>query len=520
MKKIFSVFVLTLSLLAMWSCGDEDTSYVPKIDLKLLSASIDQDAEIDAQFTRSVTLSYNVAVAINPSANITLNGRKVDARLGISSTKDVEIPLTLEVGTQYTLSVPAGAVVAKVDAKSTAAAYTLKFKTKAASEPDPDEDDEPNAAIRMARALGFGWNLGNHFDTGANEDANGKPIDFQKPKWGYWDGAKPTEQLYINLAKMGVKTVRIPVTWGLYQTNDGNYTISENYMAEVEQNVQWALNAGLYVLLNTHHDEYWQDIISAVTNKTLNTQIEDRLTKTWTQIANRFINCGNHLVFETMNEVHDSSWGWKTGYNYKPVYTMMNEWNKVCVDAIRATGGNNATRWIGIPGFCASPSFTVGYVTIPNNDKHIMIAVHSYDPFKFTTFNTSDLKDAIDKWGHKYKGNDDDEQAIQKLFKNLHDKYVANGIPCYMGEFGCVKRMSSVNEKYREYYLEYFTRCAYLNHIPMMLWDNNATSGEVFHFINHNDGAFYERALMEMMIKAGTSTDPAYTQQSINDKAK
>lgn len=513
MKKIICLLALTCSLFGLWSCGDDEIDpYVPNVDVKLRESSIAQDAEVYAEMTTVLTLSYNVNVTVSPSANITLNGQKVEARSASTSAMNVEIPLRLEPATSYTLNVPAGAIVAKNNAKNKCEAYTLRFSTKSA---DPEEAwDESQKARLMARALGWGWNLGNHFDTGANSDANGNPIDFQKPKWGYWDGAKPTEQLYKNLAAMGVGSVRIPVTWGVYQKDDGEYTIDESYMAEVERNVLWALNAGLYVILNTHHDEYWQDIINAVKDKDLNARIEDRLTKTWTQIAKRFERCNSHLVFETMNEVHDDAWGWQGGYNYNPVYTMMNEWNKVCVDAIRATGGNNATRWIGIPGFCASTSFTIGKVTIPNNDNRIMIAVHCYDPFNFCT------EGSVQSWGHKAKGNDNDERQIRDLFDKLQKAYIDKNIPCYMGEYGVVKRKSAADEKYREYYLEYFTRCAYLHGIPPMLWDNNATSGEVFHFINHNDGSFYEESLVRMMINAGTSTDPDYTLKSIYDKAR
>ena len=423
MKKIWGLFVATMAMFAMWSCGDDN---VPEDgpSLRLISASIGQDEEVE---------------------------------------------------------------------------------------------DGPGIALRMARAMGWGWNLGNHFDTGANSDAAGNPIDFQRPKWGYWDGATPTRQLYQNLASIGVGTVRIPVTWGVYQANDADYTIDADYMAEVERNVLWALNAGLYVVLNTHHDEYWQDIVTAVKDKERNAWIEDRLTKTWTQIANRFRNCGNHLIFETMNEIHDESWGWKGGYNYNPVYALMNEWNKVCIDAIRATGGNNATRWIGIPGFCANPSFTVDKVTIPAGDNHIMVAVHCYDPFDFCT------EGKVQQWGHWYKGNDRDERQIQDLFEKLYKTYVAKDIPCYMGEYGVVKRKSDADEKYREYYLEYFTRCASLKGIPMMLWDNNTLSGEAFQFISHDDGTFpseLNESLVRMMIHAATSTDPAYTLKSVYDKTR
>lgn len=517
MKRLLLIpLTCLLATLFFVACGSDEPEIAPTVEyLTLRSTSVAEGQEVYAEDINVITCKFSGVITIKNTANITLNGSKVTARNNTTSKMDIDIPVCLEPGMSYKLVIAEGSLCDANNANKINKEFTLNFTTKKAME-EPEPSDDPNVAIRMARAMGWGWNLGNHFDTGANSDAQGNPIDFEKPKWGYWDGAKPTETLYKNLARMGVKTVRIPVTWGVYQANDGNYTIDAGYMAEVEQNVKWALNAGQYVVLNTHHDEYWQDIISAVKDNKKNATIEDRLTKTWTQIANHFKNYDDHLIFETMNEIHDESWGWKEGYNYTPVYTMMNEWNKVCVDAIRATGGNNASRWIGIPGFCANPSFTVGKVKIPNNDKRIMVAVHCYDPFNFCT------EGKVQQWGHKYRGNDSDEKQIRELFDKLYAEYIAKEIPCYMGEYGVVTRSSSSYEKYRQYYLEYFTRCAYLHGIPTMLWDNNNNNpnGEMFYFFDHNDGTCHNESLVKMMIKACTSSDVNYTLQSIYDNAK
>lgn len=128
----------------------------------------------------------------------------------------------------------------------------------------------------------------------------------------------------------------------------------------------------------------------------------------------------------------------------------------------------------------------------------------------------------MQRWGHVFRGNDSEEKQIRDLFDKLYKEYVAKGIPCYMGEYGVVTRKSSADEKYREYYLEYFTRCAYLNGIAMMLWDNNSNNpdGEMFYFFDHNDGFCHFPSLIETMVKAATSTDEAYTLKSIYDNAK
>ncbi len=474
--------------------------------MKLTSSSISEGEEVDADKVTSIKLTYSTPVALIASADITLNGKKVAAVTNNDNNSEVVLSFYLEYEQNYTLNIPAGSIVSRTIAKASADEFTLHFRTKKASA--TGDDDSMNSVPK----LGWGWNLGNHFDTSSGKD--GVPS-----QWGWWDGATPTEALYQNLAKTGVKTVRMPVTWGNYQGSAPEYEIKTDYMEEVAKNVQWALDAGLNVVLNTHHDEYWQDIITASSNATVKATIEQRIVATWTQIANRFKRANGQLIFETFNELHDDNWGWNSSFNYAPVHRIMNEWNQIAVDAIRATGGKNALRWIGVPGFCANPTFTIKNLTVPNDPaKHIMVGVHIYDPFNFCT------EGSVQKWGHTYRGNSSEEDAIKSLMASLKTAYVDKGIPCYIGEYGVTMRKNAADEKYRTYYLEYFCRAAYTYGLPVMLWDNNNKNtsdggGECFYFISHADGTLYNRPLVELMIKAATSTDAEYTLKSVYDNA-
>ncbi|MCR4958141.1 MAG: glycoside hydrolase family 5 protein, partial [Prevotella sp.] len=339
MKKLNTIAMMAMMVIGLTTgltaCGDDDDDDGPvptKPSVVLQKQSIAEGEEVDAKSTTQLTLSYSVQVKPATTTTITLNGAPVAAQRNPQDVKGIIIPLTLEEGTSYTLTIPEGSVIATVDATATAPAFTLNFKTKAAPEPLTNE------ATALTKKLGWGWNLGNHFDTSSDKDGT-------HPQWGYWDNATPTQTLYTNLKKAGASTVRICATWGNYQTADP-WTIEPAYLAEVKQNVDWAEQAGLNVILNMHHDEYWQDIKSAASNNILNDQVKDRITKTWTQIAEAFKDRGDFLFFETFNEVQDGQWGW--GANRTDggkQYNTLNEWNQTAVDAIRATGGNNATRW-------------------------------------------------------------------------------------------------------------------------------------------------------------------------------
>ena len=514
-KNVFRYLAcLFLSSLALTSCGGGSSSGgdepAPKVTINLRSCSITEGTEYVASQLKEVTLSYSNVVTVSANANITLNDVKCSAASSSTTAMDVVITLPiLEEGKTYVLNIPEGSIVSKTDNNVSAPAYKVSFTTKEGAKPIN------NDATALAKKLGWGWNLGNHFDTSSGED--GKPN-----QWGYWDNATPTETLYKNLKKAGASTVRICVTWGNYQTADP-WTIDATYMAEVKQNVDWAEAAGLNVILNLHHDEYWLDIKQAASNNIINDNIKTRIEKTWTQIAETFKDKGDFLFFESFNEVQDGNWGWGDnrtdgGKQYK----TLNEWNQLVVNTIRATGGNNATRWIGVPGYASSPTFVLdSNFELPTDAANrVMVSVHFYDPDKFTlTPETS----KITEWGHtaasgKYVA-DANEEHVVETFRKLQEKFIANNIPVYIGEYGCVMHTSDRSNLFRNYYLEYVCRAAHTYNMPLFVWDNNSTGGgnEHYGYFNHNDGSYLNglESLVQTMIKAATSDDTSYTLESV-----
>lgn len=518
MRKKLLLILSAIALPLMWACGDDESedTPTPSVTVSLRSCSITEGTEYKATELTEVTLSYNTTVTVSPSANITLNGTKCTAKSSPTTSMDVIITLpTLEEGKSYKLTISAGAIVSKTDNTASAPAYTVNFTTKAAPQPTD------NSATALAKRLGWGWNLGNHFDTSSGEDG-------VHPQWGYWDKATPTQTLYDNLKKAGASTVRICVTWGNYQTTDDNWTIEPDYMAEVKQNVDWAESAGLNVILNTHHDEYWMDIKEAAGNNIINDQIKNRLAKTWTQIAEAFRSKGDFLFFEAFNEVQDGQWGWGAnrtdgGKQYK----TLNEWNQTCVDAIRATGGNNATRWIGVAAYASSPNFAVedGFVLPTDAAKRIMVSVHFYDPSNFTL--TPEGNYGKSEWGHTAAAgtfeSGSNEEHVVETFQKLHEKFIANDIPVYIGEYGCVMHKSDRSNLFRNYYLEYVCRAAHTYNMPVIIWDNNSIGGGDEHhgYFDHSNGSYINglESLVQTMIKAATSDNASYTLESVYNNA-
>ena len=367
-------------------------------------------------------------------------------------------------------------------------------------------------------AMAPGWNMGNQMDA-INGGVSGETA---------WGNPKCTQATMNGVKAAGFKAVRICVTWEGHVGAAPGYRIEDRWLDRVAEIVGYAETAGLVAIVNTHHDESnWQDISKAYKDADRNEKVKAEMAALWTQIAQRFKDKGDWLVFESVNEIQDGGWGWSDDFKKNPdaQYKVLNEWNQVFVDAVRATGGNNATRWLGIPGYAANPGFTIKGLKLPEDHtdaNRLMVAVHDYDPFDYT------LKDPlVRQWGHTAdpdkRVSSNDEQAVVAVFDNLKSAYLDKGIPVYLGEMGC-SRHEDADFPYQKYYMEYFCKAAADRRLPMFLWDNGATGigSERHGYIDHGTGKLVDekaRELVDLMVKAVTEKSSSYTLESVYNSA-
>ena len=410
-----------------------------------------------------------------------------------------------------------------------AVSFTL---SQGAMTPDADPPPGTNAAWQLAMRLGLGWNMGNHFDAYYSGSWAGDREGY--PDETAWGGARATQATFDGVKAAGFTSVRIPVSWLRMIGPAPGYTIDGIWLNRVYEVAQLAHNAGLTVIVNTHHDEnhgvdntyQWLDIKHAVDNPALNAQIKEKIHAVWTQIANRFKDCGDWLILESFNEINDGGWGWSEDFRKDPARQcgILNEWNQVFLDAVRATGGENAARWLGVPGYAANPEY-LQYFTLPDDPAgKTMVAFHCYDPFDFTLRTTDDKGNPWippSNWGHTGKSFPKGEEQIRNLFANLRATYVDRNIPVYMGEFGCSMRSKTDGTAwaYYLYYLEYVVKAAKVNGIPCYLWDNAAEgAGQEHHgYIHHGTGDYIgpSKEPVDRMVKAWFTDSPSYTLHSV-----
>jgi endoglucanase len=218
------------------------------------------------------------------------------------------------------------------------------------------------SSLELVKEMHLGWNLGNTLDAPDGET-----------KWG---NPKTTQAMMDAVKAAGFNTVRIPVTWQKHMGGAPEYLVDPVWMDRVEEVTNYVLSTGMYAIVNTHHDE-WVSVMPTADQAA----ITDQLVKLWTQIATRFKNYDEQLVFETLNEPRTKDNTEWTG-GTPAARAIINAYNLSAVNAIRGTGGNNAQRHIMIPTHAANASATsIRDLVIPNNDPNIIVSLHTYYPY-------------------------------------------------------------------------------------------------------------------------------------------
>ena len=320
---------------------------------------------------------------------------------------------------------------------TTAAEHTSK-STESSTDTTKASENKPSqiagkmrniTSQQLVEDMTFGWNLGNTLDVcQADRDGDGKINEHveagEKVDETLWGNPKATKELFTSLKKNGVNAVRIPVTWRDHMDSDGN--IDREWMDRVQQVVDYAYSQGMYVIINVHHDggsdpKFGAWIIEE-SQKDYNTFLK-KYKNVWKQIAERFKNYSDYLIFESMNEV-----GFDTLYNKNKAdaYNLINKINQDFVDIIRATGGNNAKRHLLIAGYYTDIERTCDSLYKMPDDKagRCILSVHYYTPWDFCTC------DRKHTWG-----TNSEVRQMETLIGKMKKNFVDKGIPVIIGEY-------------------------------------------------------------------------------------
>ena len=323
-------------------------------------------------------------------------------------------------------------------------------------------------AMALAKGMKCGWNLGNTFDAYDGYTRHSKGTGMEKS----WVGAVTTEELIAAVKEAGFNAIRIPVSW--HNHVDENDLIDAEWIGRVREVAGWALDRGMYVIVNVHHDN---DVGWFYPDEAHYERSAAYLTAVWTQMAEAFADCGDHLILESMNEPRlvgtDWEWSWnRTSKECLEAADCINRLNQLFVDTVRASGGKNANRWLAVPAYCAAPWYAVeDAFSLPEDPAgRLIVAAHAYTPYNFA-LNTGSADNTFDL------GTDKDKKSEIATFLNaLYKRFVANGVPVIMDEFGALDKNDNLQDRVN--FTAYYVVSASARGITCFWWDNHNFSGQ------------------------------------------
>ena len=383
----------------------------------------------------------------------------------------------------------------------------------------PYDSDFTIGVDKVAEAMGAGWNVGNQLEANS-----GGKVDET-----VWGNPEITQELISAVADAGFTTVRVPVSYLDRIDDANNYTVDSAWLDRVEEVVQYCYNEGLYVIINIHGDGYntvedgW-----FLVNGEDQDMICEKYEAVWKQIAERFADYDEHLIFESMNEECDGTYNGDPNREY---YANLNKYNQIFVDTVRDTGKKNTHRWLLVPGWNTNVEYTVGDYgfEMPTDEKfsagesRMMVSVHYYDPWDYC--GTEDLKTIL--WGEygdnlievngfpkMNKAKWGDESYLDDLFTKMQDKFVKNDIPVIIGEYGCIDKSSAYadfsgqiqgNRAYWDGYVA--GKAASMGMIPVY-WDNGFNGVYGFGLFDRNTYEQTQPEIISTIIEAVKNKDP------------
>lgn len=341
-----------------------------------------------------------------------------------------------------------------------------------------DYETRDITAWELVGEIIVGWNLGNTFDAPGGETS--------------WGNPETTFTMISKVADEGFDAVRIPVTWGRHLGDSPDFTIDGEFLDRVEEAVGYVLSTGMYCIINTHHD-HWiypaEDVEEDVTAQ---------LTAVWSQIAERFADYNEKLIFEVMNEprLYDTPNEWNGGT--AEARNVINRLNAAFIELIRSSGGNNGLRHLMIPTYAASSegiavnAVSDAFDEITKGDDKVIVSIHAYTP---TNFAQDPL--GTDRWLAVRQ-----EEEINWMFGRLKEGLIDKDIPVIMGETGVVNKDNlPARVEWTKYY---FSKSKELG-IPALWWDNGifekrSETSETFGFLDRRRAEFVFPEILEAIM--------------------
>ena len=207
----------------------------------------------------------------------------------------------------------------------------------------PEENEQPQAALRsppFSRGVNFsGW----------FEAHSAQGISF----------TRYTEEDFANVKSLGADVIRLPIRMHSMTSGAPSYTFDPLFFKFLDAAIDWAEKYELYIIIDNH---------SFDPVKETDNNIDRILIPVWEQVARRYKDRSDYVLYEVLNEPHgidDSRWG---------------EIQGKIIDAIRRIDQKHAiivggTEYNSLAKLSSIPEY---------KDQNLIYTFHFYDPYLFT----------------------------------------------------------------------------------------------------------------------------------------
>ena len=331
-------------------------------------------------------------------------------------------------------------------------------------------------AVEATRLMGNGVNLGNTME--ACDNTRGRYSEDPQVYEQAWGQPVTTPEMIRGMKEAGFDTLRIPVAWMTNASAMPNgmkdYTLDAAYLARVKEIVDYARAADMYVIINDHWDGGWWGMFGSETPEVAAFALE-AYQGMWRQIAEYFRDYSDYVIFESANEELGARFDENSPIFCRDSvvsylldaerYALTNRVNQAFVDTVRATGGNNAQRFLLIAGYGTNIDSTFDNRFVMPQDtaeKKLMVSVHYYDPWSYCGAATAA---GATLWGKAA-----DFDAMYKTLAKM-SKFVAQGYGVVIGEYAALPGSDGTLKENTYAYHKAFLDCCDALDYTSCLWD-------------------------------------------------
>lgn len=485
MKKTAQDYILSIVLcfafLGVLACSSDKEETTP-ISIKMLGASTNKiEFESKENTTEVIINSNGIAWTLTSS----VSWIKVSQTVGTSGSTVVKITALENTDTSLR-----NAVITLTGSKVPSVTITV---SQSAASLYPGYNTNPiaadasgmaSSAVELAAKIKLGWNIGNTLEATGGETA--------------WGNPKVTKALIDAVKANGFNAIRIPCSWNQNLENASTAKIKMEWLNRVKEVVQYCVDNDMYVVVNIHWDGGWLENNITEAKKAENNAKQKAF---WEQIATHLRGFDEHLLFASANEpaVEDAA-----------QMTVLTSYHQTFIDAVRSTGGKNATRVLVVQGPTTDIEKTNKLMTTLPNDKvtgRMMVEVHYYSPWNFAGLTKDETWGKMFYyWGTGFHSTTDternatwgEEADLEKNFKLMKTQFVDKGIPVLLGEFGAIRRTTLTGDALtlhlnsRAYYLKTVVKTAKANGLLPFYWDEGSTGNNGFGIFKRSDNTVFD----------------------------